>query len=74
MTPEISKPTKGICVDGGTVGNPGPCFYRGVDLETGQIIFEKHLGPGTNNVAEFLGLPMPKEYRLLIEKINQNLI
>ena len=26
------------------------------------------------NVAEFLGLPMPKEYRLLIEKINQNLI
>jgi len=56
MTPEFSKPTKGICVDGGTEGNPGPCFYRGVDLETGKIIFEKHLGPGTNNVAEFLAI------------------
>lgn len=56
MTQENSKPTKGICVDGGTEGNPGPCFYRGVDLETGKIIFEKHLGLGTNNIAEFLGI------------------
>jgi ribonuclease HI len=56
MTQDNSKPTSGICVDGGTVGNPGPCFYRGVDLETGQIIFEEHLGPGTNNVAEFLAI------------------
>jgi ribonuclease HI len=56
MTQENSKPIKGICVDGGTEGNPGPCFYRGVDLETGQIIFEEHLGPGTNNIAEFLGI------------------
>ena len=24
-----NKPVKGICVDGGTEGNPGPCFYRG---------------------------------------------
>ena len=28
-----NKPVKGICVDGGTEGNPGPCFYRGVDIE-----------------------------------------
>jgi len=49
------KPIRGICVDGGTEGNPGPCFYRGVDLETGEILFEEHLGIGTNNVAEFLG-------------------
>jgi ribonuclease HI len=48
------KPKRGICVDGGTEGNPGPCFYRGVDLESGEIIFEEHLGMGTNNVAEFL--------------------
>jgi ribonuclease HI len=56
MTQEISKPTKGICVDGGTEGNPGPCFYRGVNLDTNEIIFEKHLGPGTNNIAEFLAI------------------
>jgi ribonuclease HI len=56
MTQDNSKPTKGICVDGGTEGNPGPCFYRGVDLETGQIIFEEKLGPGTNNIAEFLAI------------------
>jgi len=48
------KPKRGICVDGGTEGNPGPCFYRGVDLESGEIIFEEHLGMGTNNIAEFL--------------------
>ncbi len=56
MTQENSKPTKGICVDGGTEGNPGPCFYRGVDLETGKIIFEQKLGLGTNNIAEFLAI------------------
>jgi ribonuclease HI len=56
MTQDNSKPTRGICVDGGTEGNPGPCFYRGVDLETGQIIFEEKLGPGTNNIAEFLAI------------------
>jgi ribonuclease HI len=49
------KPNKGICVDGGSEGNPGPCFYRGVDLETGDVLFEEQLGLGTNNVAEFLG-------------------
>ena len=56
MIQDNSKPTTGICVDGGTEGNPGPCFYRGVNLETGEIIFEEHLGPGTNNIAEFLGV------------------
>ncbi len=56
MTQDNSKPSKGICVDGGTEGNPGPCFYRGVDLETSQIIFEEKLGPGTNNIAEFLAI------------------
>ena len=50
------KPIKGICVDAGTEGNPGPCFYRGLDLETGKILFEKQLGLGTNNIAEFLAV------------------
>ncbi len=52
----IDKPTKGICVDGGTEGNPGPCFYQGVDLETGERVFYEHLGMGTNNIAEFLAI------------------
>lgn len=48
------KPIRAICIDGGTEGNPGPCFYRGVDLESGEVLFEEHLGMGTNNIAEFL--------------------
>jgi ribonuclease HI len=48
------KPTKGICVDAGTIGNPGICFYRGLDLETGRLLFEANIGMGTNNIAEFL--------------------
>lgn len=52
----LDKPTKGICVDGGTEGNPGPCFYQGVDLETGEKLFYQHLGMGTNNIAEFLAI------------------
>lgn len=53
---ETTQPTRGICVDGGTEGNPGPCFYRGVDIETNTVLFEKHLGEGTNNIAEFLAI------------------
>ena len=48
------KPTKGICVDAGTIGNPGLCFYRGLDLETGKLLFEADVGMATNNIAEFL--------------------
>ena len=51
----MEKPTKGISVDGGTIGNPGPCFYQGVDIATGKQLFHEELGEGTNNIAEFLG-------------------
>lgn len=50
------KPIKGICVDAGSEGNPGNCFYRGVDLETGETLFEETIGMGTNNIGEFLAL------------------
>ena len=50
------KPIDGISVDGGTIGNPGECFYRAVDLDTGEILFEENLGMGTNNIAEFLAI------------------
>lgn len=52
----MEKPTIGISVDGGTEGNPGNCFYRAVDLDTGEILFEETLGMGTNNIAEFLAI------------------
>lgn len=43
-------------VDAACSGNPGPMEYRGVDLQTGNILF--HFGPihGTNNIGEFLAI------------------
>lgn len=56
------KPNSGIAVDGYCKGNPGPGGYRGVDIETGEILFEYHSSKEnppeecTNNIAEFLGI------------------
>lgn len=50
------KPTHGIAVDGYCKGNPGPCGYKGVDLATGEVLFQCHLKIGTNNLAEFIGI------------------
>lgn len=56
------KPTSGIAVDGYCKGNPGPGGYRGVDIETGEILFEWHSAKEnppqecTNNIAEFIGI------------------
>lgn len=54
------KPDRGIAVDAWCTNHlpgPGPCGYRGVCLETGkQLFLQNHLGPGTNNVAEFLAI------------------
>lgn len=46
-----------ISVDVGTRGNPGPVEYKGVDTQTGDVIFS--CGPikkGTNNLGEFLAI------------------
>ncbi|GIP00962.1 ribonuclease H [Paenibacillus lautus] len=46
-----------ISVDVGTRGNPGPVEYKGVDTQTGDILFS--CGPiskGTNNLGEFLAI------------------
>lgn len=46
-----------ISVDVGTSGNPGPVEYKGVDTQTGEVIFA--VGPinrGTNNLGEFLAI------------------
>lgn len=53
----MDRPTKGIIVDGFCRGNPGPAGYRGIDIETSEVLFSQgHLGPATNNVAEFLAI------------------
>jgi len=52
-------PIKGISVDGGCTGNPGPFEYRGVDIATGEELFElgrNSVYQGTNNIAEFLAI------------------
>lgn len=46
-----------ISVDVGTRGNPGPIEYKGVDTQTGEILF--YVGPvenGTNNLGEFIAI------------------
>lgn len=50
------KPTKGICVDGSSRGNPGIAGYQAVDIETGKELFKVNIGISTNNIAEFIGL------------------
>ena len=44
-------------VDASCLGNPGKMEYRGVDLKTGEVIF--NVGPfedATNNIGEYLAL------------------
>lgn len=51
------KPQVGICVDCFCRENPGDSGYRGIDLETGEIVFiNKFLGKCDNNIAEFIAL------------------
>lgn len=57
------KPTKGISVDGGCSGNPGNAYYRAVDIETGEELFNVNIGIATNNIAEFLGACHALYYR-----------
>lgn len=62
--PEIKKdlPT-GIAVDASTTGgNPGYCECRGIDLQTGEIVFSEQIGIATNNIAEFLAIAYGANY------------
>jgi ribonuclease HI len=46
-----------IAVDAACSGSPGPVEYRGVQTETGKLIFKAGpLTDGTNNVGEFLAI------------------
>jgi ribonuclease HI len=53
--PEIDYDS--ISVDVGTSGNPGPVEYKGVDTQTGAVLFERGpISKGTNNLGEFLAI------------------
>jgi ribonuclease HI len=52
----MNKPTKGIVVDGACSGNPGPGEYRGINLETKEILFHQKFSMTTNNIMEFCGI------------------
>ena len=52
-----------VCVDGACQGNPGKIEYRGVNMDTKEVLFQfgsdnsqegDHIG--TNNIAEFLAV------------------
>lgn len=53
--PEVDQ--EAWAVDASCLGNPGKMEYRGVDLKTGEVIF--NIGPfddATNNIGEYLAL------------------
>lgn len=52
----MEKPIKGIAVDAWCSGNPGPGGYRGVDIKTGLVLFQKKYPYITNNLAEFIAI------------------
>ncbi len=52
----MKRPTAGIAVDASTRGNPGPSEYRGVDINTGELLFHVKIGVATNNITEFIAL------------------
>lgn len=65
------KPIKGIVVDASTLGNPGESEYKGICLESGEILFEKKIGHSTNNITEFIALVHALSY---VKKNNDNRI
>jgi ribonuclease HI len=56
LPPEtLLRPAWGV--DAACSGVPGPVEYRGVDLETGKMIFQQGPYPGgSNNIGEFLAI------------------
>jgi ribonuclease HI len=53
----FKKPVSGIAVDASVTGGiPGWGEYKGIDIETGEVLFHHVIGMTTNNVAEFIAL------------------
>lgn len=54
---KAAPPPSSWAVDAATSHNPGPMEYRGVDIDTGQVLFASKVYPlGTNNIGEFLAI------------------
>lgn len=45
-----------VCVDASCIDNPGKMEYRGVDMKSGKVIFERFYEEATNNIGEFLAI------------------
>jgi len=60
-----NKPEFGICVDcGQRGGNPGKTYFRGLDLATGELIFDEEVkGICTNNLGEYFAICFALLYR-----------
>lgn len=56
-TAQVDLPKGAWAVDAATSHNPGPMEYRGVDIDTGEVLFASKVYPvGTNNIGEFLAI------------------
>ncbi len=56
-TGQVDLPKGAWAVDAATSHNPGPMEYRGVDVDTGEVLFASKVYPvGTNNIGEFLAI------------------
>jgi len=62
-------PKKGIAVDCSCSGNPGAFEYRGIDLETGELLFTGGYHYGTNNIGEFLAIVHAVKYCKEIKRV-----
>ena len=62
QSPNRERPSKGLAVDASVTksritDSTGPGYIKGVDLETGEIVFELQIpGETTNNIAEYLAI------------------
>lgn len=53
----MNKPTKGICVDGSCMGNPGKWQYQIIDIALGVELYVSPIYEnGTNNIAEYVAI------------------
>ena len=56
------RPTTGIATDAAHSTKMGATEYQGIDLNTGEAIFYKHLGNQTVNIGEFLAVVEAAKY------------
>lgn len=58
----MNHPNTGIATDASHSTKNGITKYRGIDLKTGEEIFQENLGNQTVNIGEFLGVIAAAKY------------